>query len=187
MKIIVLPKILSRNGLILRPLRITDAETITKCLQDGRIKHWTMRIPHPYHLKHAEGFIRNVQKGRRRKTNFTFGIVPDGEKQVVGAVSLMNVNAEHACAELGYWMSLPWQGCGLATEAVRLMLHFGFRRLKLFRIYASAFGPNLPSQRVLEKNGFTHEGTMRKAMIRGGKRCDLLNYGLLMGEYRKRI
>ncbi len=57
--------------------------------------------------------------------------------------------------------------------------------LKLYRIYTLAFGPNVASQRVLEKNHFTLEGTLRKALIRRGRRCDLLNYDLLRLEYRK--
>lgn len=185
MKTKTLPKTLTGNSLILRPLRITDAPTITECLQDARMVRWTTRIPHPYYRKHAEQFIRRMQEKRRDKTAFNFGIVPAGEKHVVGAIGLMNISNEHACAELGYWMSIPYQGRGLMTEAVRLMLHFGFRTLKLYRIYAIIFGPNRASQRVLEKNHFTHEGTLRKALRRRGKRCDLLSYGLLRPEYRK--
>jgi len=51
---------------------------------------------------------------------------------------------------------------GLATEAARAMIRFGFERLNLESVIASADGPNAASLRVMEKAGmiFDHRGTV---------------------------
>ena len=69
------------------------------------------------------------------------------------------------------------------TEAVRLILKFGFGNLKLHRIYAKLFKENTGSVRVLEKCGFKLEGRMREERYRYGKWHDALKYGILESEF----
>ena len=47
----------------------------------------------------------------------------------------------------------------------KLLLYFGFKKLKLARIYATIFSDNSRSARVLEKNGFKLEGLLRKEIL----------------------
>jgi [ribosomal protein S5]-alanine N-acetyltransferase len=57
--------------------------------------------------------------------------------------------------ELAYALNFDYWGQGLATEAARAMLHYGFEQLKLDRIAASTDEPNTASRRVLEKLGMS--------------------------------
>lgn len=72
-------------------------------------------------------------------------ILADGV--VVGAV---NVSPHDGGDSIGYWIAREYWGRGIATRAVGLMLGEFARR----PLYATAAGNNLPSIRVLEKNGF---------------------------------
>ena len=67
-------------------------------------------------------------------------------------------------------------GRGIATEAVRAFVAYGFETLPLDRIYASAYANNPASVRVLEKAGFQFEGRMRKNVIKDGVVLDSLLY-----------
>ncbi|MFM1921727.1 MAG: putative acetyltransferase, partial [Candidatus Hydrogenedentota bacterium] len=70
-------------------------------------------------------------------------------------------------------------GRGIATEAVRLVVDFGFNCLHANRIEARVYGWNPASARVLEKCGFKLEGRLRRRMLKQGERTDQLIFGLL--------
>jgi ribosomal-protein-alanine N-acetyltransferase len=60
-------------------------------------------------------------------------------------------------AELLYGIAPPYWGQGLATEAARAVLRYGFEEKKLARIVASADRPNVASVRVMERAGMRCE------------------------------
>src|SRR5947209_2009523 len=55
---------------------------------------------------------------------------------------------------LAYYLARPYWGRGLATEAGRAFVEYGFGELGLSRIVAGANTNNLASNRVLQKLGF---------------------------------
>ncbi|HSF49265.1 MAG TPA: GNAT family protein, partial [Nitrososphaeraceae archaeon] len=57
-------------------------------------------------------------------------------------------------ADIGYWIGKQYQGKGIATECVKLVVNYAFDELKLEEILAYVFPDNNSSIRVLEKNGF---------------------------------
>jgi ribosomal-protein-alanine N-acetyltransferase len=58
------------------------------------------------------------------------------------------------------------------TDAVKKVADFGFKELKLRRIYAGVFLFNKGSARVLEKNGFKLEGISKKEVKKDNKFID---------------
>ncbi len=59
--------------------------------------------------------------------------------------------------ELLYGIAPPYWGQGLATEAARAVLRYGFEEKQLARIVASADTPNVASVRVMERAGMRFE------------------------------
>ena len=57
------------------------------------------------------------------------------------------------CIEIGWRLPVAFWGRGLASEAARASLRFGFQALKLNEIYSFAPHSNLRSQRVMERIG----------------------------------
>ncbi|GLJ34269.1 hypothetical protein SUGI_0688730 [Cryptomeria japonica] len=84
--------------------------------------------------------------------------------KAVGHVLLRQGTGIHSCrAELGYAVSRNYWGIGIATEAVMRAILAGFSDLPgLRRIEAMVLPENLPSQKVLEKAGFTRECLLRR-------------------------
>ena len=91
---------------------------------------------------------------------------------MIGIVALHLVCLKDKNAEIGYWVSRQHWGKGIATEAVRLALQFGFKELKLKRIYAKVFKGNNISVKVLQKNRFKIEGLLRKSRYKNKKWLD---------------
>lgn len=87
--------------------------------------------------------------------------------------------------EIGYALIPDERGKGYGTEAVQIMIDYLFLSKDIMRIQATTDTRNKPSQRVLEKNGFKREGTVRKAgFVRGQWQDDYL-YSILREEWKQ--
>lgn len=169
----------------LRKIRKPDAKDIYENAKDKEIARHTT-LPHPYRLKHAEEFIKKTQKGLRKKEYFELGIELKEEKKIIGMMSLLHVDYENKNAEVGYWVGKRYWRQGYGKEALDLILDFGFKRLKLARIYARVMHPNKASAKLLEKSGFEYEGRMRKTTLRKGRWMDDLRYAMLKEDYKRK-
>ena len=171
------------KSISIRPLRFSDAPDLYENVKDKEIVTWTVSIPHPYPKDGALKFIRKAGYNIRKRKSYTFGIVLKETGTVIGVVELMTFDWKNKNAEIGYWLGKKHWGEGLMTEAVRLILNFGFGNLRLHRIYARLFEENTGSARVLEKCGFNLEGRMREERYRYGKWHDAVRYGILESEF----
>lgn len=117
------------------------------------------------------------------KTQWT--IERDGEP--AGWISLTVLDREHGRAAIGYTIGEAFRGKGCATAAVRLViaLAFDWHGLDLDRLEAVTAVGNRPSQRVLERAGFTREGVARGLLAIGGQRVDHYRYGLLRDDRQR--
>lgn len=86
----------------------------------------------------------------------------DGGKTLVGGLTLENVRRGAAqSASLGYWLAPPFQGRGLMTEALGLVITFAASDLGLSRLEAACLPENDRSRRLLERCGFAEEALLR--------------------------
>jgi RimJ/RimL family protein N-acetyltransferase len=87
--------------------------------------------------------------------------------------------------EIWYLVAPESWGKGIATEAAKLLLDFGFGELGLHRIWATCLPENPASARVLEKVGMRKEGFLVDNLKIHGvwKSCNL--YAMLAGEWAR--
>jgi RimJ/RimL family protein N-acetyltransferase len=138
------PAVLETRRLVLRAPGLEDGKQVAVLANDRRIAENTASIPHPYGVDDAKQWISAAisQSG-------TFVITIGGE--VIGACGLEG-------EKLGYWIGVPFWGCGYATEAARGLIDHAFRDLGHMVLTASARISNPASRRVLEKCGFEWTG-----------------------------
>lgn len=74
-------------------------------------------------------------------------------------------------------------GKGYGTDAMMVVLRYGFQELNLRRISLTCSGFNPRAIRSYEKAGFVHEGRVRKLLHREGKRWDMVHMGVLQEEW----
>ena len=101
----------------------------------------------------------------------------------IGVCNLFNWNPTYRSAKLGYVLDIPAWGQGFATEATRALLQWSFNTLDLNRVQSETDTRNIASNRVLEKLGFIHEGTLREDCIVNGEISDSRVYGLLRRDW----
>jgi aminoglycoside 6'-N-acetyltransferase len=87
--------------------------------------------------------------------------------------------------EIGYDLIPSQRGKGYGTEAVQIIVDHLFLTKDIVRIQAVTNVGNKPSQRILEKTGFTKEGTLRKVGYVEGEWTDAYIYSILREEWRE--
>jgi [ribosomal protein S5]-alanine N-acetyltransferase len=86
--------------------------------------------------------------------------------------------------EIGWVFNGAYHGHGYATEAAMALLQYGFERLHLHRIIATAQPENIASCRVMEKVGMRREAHFRKCIRRADNGwLDEYFYALLEEEW----
>lgn len=178
--------ILETERLILRPLGLGDAPAVSQLAGHREIAHTTISIPHPYSVEQAQQWIAAHSSPEALLKQVTFGITTRGDGQLIGAVGLREINAEHSQAELGFWLGVEWWGKGYATEAARAVLRYGFLHRNLNRIYAHHMVRNSASGRVLAKIGMQHEGILRQRVRKWGVFEDVVVLAILRDDWEKR-
>jgi RimJ/RimL family protein N-acetyltransferase len=79
--------------------------------------------------------------------------------------------------EPDYW------GKGYGSEAVNLLLRFGFEALNLRRVSLTVFEYNQRAYKSYQKLGFQVEGCARQMLNRFERRWDMIYMGILRDEW----
>jgi [ribosomal protein S5]-alanine N-acetyltransferase len=168
------------DGLQLRLIVINDLESIHKLHSLPETDEFntlgipesidvTMDVIKPWIAEHAKKVIGQ----------YTFAIELIGTNQFVGLIALVLSNTKYNKAEVWYKLDSAFWGKGFATEALNLILKFGFHELKLHRIEAGCAVNNVGSAKVMEKAGMTLEGVKRQVLPLKTGWSDAFSYAVL--------
>ncbi|MGW4382197.1 GNAT family N-acetyltransferase [Kitasatospora sp. NPDC004531] len=127
--------------------------------------------------------IERLLAGHRDGTVWPGVVLADD--QVVGQITVGGIlpHPHLRRASLGYWIATTAQNQGHAGRAVGLALEVMTEQLGLHRVEAFTNLENLPSQRVLRRNGFSPYGVAHGAILLDGRWQDSLMWErILDGE-----
>ena len=137
-------------------------------------------LPFPYKESDALDYINEMLSSDENSV-FAFAIV--FEQQVVGSIGAFRQSNIHCrTAEMGYYVAEPFWKKGIVTSAVSQIVKYVFENTDIIRIYAEPFAYNTGSCRVLEKNGFSYEGTLRQNAVKNGNVIDMKMYSIIKKE-----
>ena len=172
--------------LIIRRFTIEDAKDVYECCNDFEVVKTTLGMPWPYTEEMAKGWISKQPKREELGESYEFAICfKENPNKVIGCVSLMGINSNAKRAEMGYWVGRKYWKQGIATEAAKMMLNFGFDVLGLHSIIARYFDINPASGRVMEKCGMIYVGTIREHEFRFDKYYNVGYYEMLSTDKRE--
>ena len=162
----------------IRPWRTTDAYNLAAALSNESVqKNLRDGIPFPYTENDAVEYIRSIWNAPR-DSQYVWAIHDSG--MAIGCIGLFRKDNIHArTAEIGYYIAEPYWGRGIAAKAVREACSYVFQVTNIVRVFAEPFATNTASCRVLEKAGFTLEGTLRKNAVKNGEIIDMKLYSLV--------
>jgi RimJ/RimL family protein N-acetyltransferase len=116
-----------------------------------------------------------------------FAICRRDTDALIGWIALSSISWSNRFAAVGVYIGDPSaRGSGLGSAAIAELLRYGFDELNLQRIELEVVDYNQPAIAAYERLGFVLEGRKRQFAERDGRRYDLLVYGLLAAEWRRR-
>ncbi|MFE9606926.1 GNAT family N-acetyltransferase [Streptomyces sp. NPDC006012] len=163
------PVTLTTARLLLRTVGPRDNDAVHGAAQDPDIQRWTT-IPSPYLPEHARGFTeQQVPEGWANGSMYTFGVfLPSGDLAGMLGLTMRTLGV----TEVGFWATREHRGRGYITEATVTASRWAFTDLCVDRVEWRAEVGNHASRAVVERAGFTIEGTLRSAINNKGVRRD---------------
>ena len=162
----------------IRPLKTEDANDLALALNNPNVLN-NLRdgLPFPYTVSDAAAYIDSMLAADRSKT-YSFAIAAN--QQFVGCIgAFRQENIHFKTAEMGYYIAESHWGKGVGTSAVKQACEFIFSNTDIIRIFAEPFAHNAASCRILEKAGFSYEGTLHKNAFKNGAFIDMKMYALV--------
>jgi ribosomal-protein-alanine N-acetyltransferase len=172
---------LEGSNIRLREFALEDVDAVAAIIGDDRVTRF-LSFDSRTREQAADMVTGTIKRATEQpRTEFYLAITPREADDVVGFARL--ALGAHRGAKLGYAVGYEHQGKGHASEAVALMLDFGFGALGLHRITA-AIGPDNPSSHAIaQRLGFTREGVLRDHVFTNGAWRDSVLYSLLAPEW----
>lgn len=112
-----------------------------------------------YTIEEQQSLISRLEDFAASDVEYYYGIFLHDTDELIGTINLFSILRESLQpAFIGYFLDKEHNGNGYATEAVELIVDFGFDILGLHRIEAGVMPKNERSKQVLLKAGFHLEG-----------------------------
>lgn len=175
---------LETSRLILRSLVPEDAASLRRWLaRDEIYTYWGRKASKGEREPELMFIDPRPWVKRKPEPDFKWGIVLKETNAVIGDVSIFDIENARM-GSVGYRLDPDLWGHGYVTEALRAAVEFIFTHTELDRLHATADVRNTASNRVLEKCGFVHEGTIRHGKM-VSVYCDYHIWGLLREDWEQ--
>ncbi len=125
-----------------------------------------------------------LESSEKNIENRTFNIVNLEDDKLVGTVGLEHINWVERSAVLGIFIGDDdFRSNGYGTEAIRLLLEYGFKYLNLHSIRLDLLSVNERAHKCYLKCGFKDSGKSREEIFLNGKYYDKLHMDILENEF----
>lgn len=168
----------------LHPLRRGDGAEWSRIrlANEAWLAPWEPSAGVPWSLRHTPAAYRAMRRSvnRRARTGTSLPFAVRVEGRLAGQVTIDNVvRGAMRSGHLGYWIDRAVAGRGMASLAVALVCDHAFGAVGLHRLQADIRPENRPSQRLVQRLGFTQEGLLRRYLDIDGDWRDHLTFSLL--------
>ena len=168
------------DRLLLRKISTIDIYDVFEYASDPEVSKYLMWHPHRT-LAYTKDYLKYLGKMYRKSMFYDWGITYNGK--MIGTVGFSSFDIKNNTGEIGYVLNRKFWGIGIATEAVKRVIDFGFNELSLDRIEAIFLPENFKSRGVLLKCGLQCEGISRSALVVKGERRDVETFSILKEDY----
>ncbi len=170
------------DKIYLRPLEMEDIDSFVLWLNDEEVRQY-LSMTSPLNKIREKEWVENLYKDDR---NTVLGIVVKENDQLIGNIGMHRISIPHRQAGMGIFIGdkTCWSK-GYGTEALKLMVGYGFDQLNLHRLHLTVFSFNARAIRTYEKVGFKREGVFREHLYRNGKYHDVYYMAILENEWRE--
>ena len=166
--------------IILRALEAKDNEMLLSMINNSEIEYMLGGWSFPVSSQNQTDWFNSL-KYNTNELRCVVEILED--EKAIGVVLLTDIDYKNGNAEIH--IKLVNEECrrkGYGSEAVRCIVQYAFRELRLHTIYARVNEHNIVSKKLFEKCGFTMEGLLKDRLYKKGKYISILSYSIVNSE-----
>jgi RimJ/RimL family protein N-acetyltransferase len=162
----------------LSPIDVADADKFTEWLNDLEVIINLQRYSKNLDLNTEKQKLAELAK------EHNYGIIRSDNDELIGNCGFMEIDNLNQTGEIGIFIGnkIYWNK-GYGTEALTLLLDYGFKALNLHNVQLRVYSFNERAIKSYEKIGFKTYGKRREALLRGKKRYDLIHMDILYNEF----
>ena len=173
-------RFLEGKEVYLRPIEASDTDWYFSTLYDPETRRLTGTQMH--HTR--EQIASYIEAKSQDRSSVLLIIATRSDDTPIGDIAIQDIDTMNRNANIRIALTNGSQNRGYGTEALRLMLDYGFGILNLHRIELNVFSYNHRAMRVYEKVGFKQEGVQREALFYNHQYHDSILMSILEDEYR---
>ena len=183
-ELLPLPDGVASDRLVVRRYRPGDGAAFFAALAPHRdeLMRWMAWPQHHQRVEDSESYAVRMHAQFALRQAMPMGIWTVGG-EFLGGSGFHAPDWKTPKAEIGYFLLPPARGQGIATEAVKLLVHYAFDHMAVNRVWATCDADNAGSASVLRRAGVPEEGRMRaEARDHHGRLRDTLMFGLCLAD-----
>ena len=168
---------LTNENLIIRKMTIADVPALSEISHNDQVYRY---IPMSFYKK-SDRFLETAigHLGGRdfdKKKQIIAGIyLGDNPEKLIGLAEMFDYKKRENKITVGYRLNETYWNRGIATQAMALMKEYLIEKVSVRKLQAFVMPGNIPSVRVLQKNGFQKEDYLVEEQNWGGKEHVLVN------------
>lgn len=177
-------KELESDRLVLRQITSQDAAELYEIYSNKEVMLYFDDRGAFESMLEAEEMAKGYEEGLKNKWEIRWGIALKETGKLIGTCGFHAISDYDKRVEVGYDLNREYWGQKIMTEALSLIFSFAFDVSDVNRIEAFVEPPNTGSRVLLEKLGFTLEGTLRQHEMCRGELIDIQILGLLREDWK---
>lgn len=156
---------LKTERLTLRMIDGRDLYDIFEYSSDPEVSRYLLWSPHK-NISVTKNYLGEIRRRYRRGQFYDWAIEFRGK--MIGTCGFSRIDILNDTSEAGYVVARRFWGMGIAPEALREIIRFGFTQLSLNKIECRCLEENVRSLAVMKKCGLTVEELRPSAILHDG-------------------
>jgi RimJ/RimL family protein N-acetyltransferase len=166
------------NKCYLSPLNSRDAGKFTEWLNDLEVTENLTLYSSIINTENEKIFLETLCK------DHNYSIIDNDTNELIGNCGFLDLDHLNQTAEVGIFIgNKNYWNKGYGTEALTLLVDYGFEALNLHNIGLRVYSFNERAIISYEKAGFKKTGKRREALLRKDERHDIIFMDILCNEF----
>jgi len=118
-------------------------------------------------IDEAKDYVAKMNDGVEKNKFIIWAICLQENEEIIGTISIWNLNKQNDTAELGYGIFPDYRRLGYMKESLTAVLGYGFNQMQLKTIEAYTSYYNEPSNKFLRNMQFSYVKTIEDEYLNG--------------------